>query len=59
MVLGFVDVIPQADHDFETSCFGSGQYGTRHFTGGILDRFINLRICPDNGLILSVGIELF
>ena len=59
-VLGFADaIIPQADHDFEPFCLGGRKYDTRHATGRVLDRSIDLRICPDNGEILGVWIELF
>lgn len=51
-------IIPQADHDFETFCFGGRKYGTSYTAGRILDRSIDLRICPDDGEILGVGIKL-
>ena len=52
-------IIPQADHDFEAFCLGGREYDTRDVAGRVLDRRIDLGICPDNGEILGMGIELF
>lgn len=57
---GFANAfIPQADHDFETFCVGGRKYVLRYIARLIWDRSIDLRICPDNGEVLGVWVELF
>ena len=52
-------IVPQANHDFEAFCLGGRKYGTWYSTRRILERRIDLCICPDNGELLGVRIELF